>query len=564
MRKQRIHHLKKRRVTKRVTGGALSLSTRRRRGANSSSSRRSSSTVRSRSSMSAYKKMLNIRKYVTILNKMADSKAMRKKDPNAGYLLIPFVDSYAYSNSIASSSQSISNTAVRGGGVLRAAASIATEPEAAAPSERNIAELLERHGRTHLGVHGPCWWHRIKHYERLLFVRRCNPQLALQHRRRHTADGMCDFPEARPGSRAKVEACIRGADKDQNLALRYVEPGIPASRAASASRLPARVASTLSPECVGEVYISQSMRFEHANIPVELARSMEYFAAQYRSYCPLVHNAVPVGLTGAVLTRIVSKALRDASARLPSTEQFRIPSNFDSPDTRLTFCEYAAIFFFTRDRMTPFSSYILLNNTMNYSSVKDITAAEYVQRIRHPFVMLFYFALYKCPRIRDIQHAGLTPPGMRHLHRFMTVDAGFFQTYQSLPVANLVTFYCFQSFSFTLAYNNVGPFTNYDPRQEYLILLRIEINDATSARLMSHFSELINENEAIVMPCVPYTVVGVQEFQASAGFEQEITAGSGYTHPHEFNDQFRGFLVVTIREERYNESMTGRAEVLRG
>ena len=139
-----------------------------------------------------------------------------------------------------------------------------------------------------------------------------------------------------------------------------------------------------------------------------------------------------------------------------------------------------------------------------------------------------------------------------------------YDNYQSLPVANLVTFYCFQSFSFTLAYNNVGPFTNYDPNREYLILLRIEITDATSARLMSHFSELINENEAIVMPCVPYTVVGVQEFQASAGFEQEITAGSDYTHPHEFSDQFRGFLVVTIREEKYRESMTGRAEVLRG
>jgi hypothetical protein len=359
---------------------------------------------------------------------------------------------------------------------------------------------------------------------------------------------------------------MQAAEDNQNLALRYLETGIPARAAAASASRPPRVALTLPPECMGEVYVGRGARFEYTNLPGELSRAMDYFAQQYQSYCPLVNKTVPGGLTGAALTPIVLKALGDASRRLPTTEQFRVPAHFDSPDTRLTFCEYAAIFFFTRDRTIPFSSYILLNTTMNHLAVKDNTAAEYVQRIRHPFVMLFYFALYKCPRIRDIQHAGLIPPGMRHLHRFMTVDAAGFQTYRSLPVANLVTFYCFQSFSFTLVYNNVGPFTNYDPRQEYLILLRIEINDATSARLMSHFSELIAENEAVVTPCVPYTVVDVQEFQGTdqAGFKREIRNGSGYDYQFPFDDQVRGFLVVTIREEKYRESMSGRAEVLRG
>jgi hypothetical protein len=296
---------------------------------------------------------------------------------------------------------------------------------------------------------------------------------------------------------------------------------------------------------------------------------MDYFAAQYQSYCQLVHRDVPDRLT-VDLEGIVSDALGNAS-RLhpaPTTEQFRVPAHFDSPDTRLTFCEYAAIFFFTRISESQFSSYSLLNNTIDYRSVKDLSAAEYVQRIRHPFVMLFYFALYKCPRVRDIRRANLTPPGMRHLHRFMPVTAEFFQTYRDLPLQSLVTFYCFQSFSFTLAYQNIQPFTIPVPEEDkfHVVLLRIEINDATSARLMSHFSELIAENEAVVTPCVPYTVVDVQEFQGTdqAGFRREIRNGSGFDYQHPFNDQVRGFLVVTIREEKYRVSMRGQIDARRG
>ena len=522
------------------------------------------------------KKMLSVRKYVTILNKLVQSKAIKKNDPNAGYILVPFVDSYSDTTKDSrAASQSQSRRRTGGAGPARAA-SIADEPEAQTLQERDLVDLLTRHGRAVLGFHGPCWWHRINHYERLQFMRRCNPQRVTQVRRNVVVDFLCGLPEAR-GSRAIAEACMQAAGDDQNLAVSYLITGIPASRAASASasKLPSRVAPILPPECVGEVYIGRGARFEYTNLPGELSRAMDYFAQQYQSYCPLVNKTVPGGLTGAAVSQIVSKALRDASMRHPppTTEQFRIPANFDSPVTRLTFCEYAAIFFFTRERTRPFSSYILLNTTMNHLVVKDNTAAEYVQRIRHPFVMLFYFALYKCPRIRDIQRAGLTPPGMRHLHRFMTVNADGFQTYRNSPVANLVTFYCFQSFSFTLADQNIGPFTNLSPNparpdedKRHIILLRIEITDATSARLMSHFSELIDENEAIVMPCVPYTVVSVQEFQGAdqAGFKQEIHAGSGFDYQHPFDLGTLGFLVVTIREEKYRESMTGRAEVLRG
>lgn len=550
---------------KRVRGGAGAVPTRRAMSLRAmrlrSSSRRS--TGRQSASASMSKKMLSLSKYVTVLNKLVQSKAIKKNDPIAGYILVPFVDSYSDTTKDSrAASQSQSRWRTGGAGPARAA-SIADEPEAQTLHERDLIDLLTRHGRAVLGLHGPCWWHRINHYERLLSLRKCNPQRSAQLRRNAVVDFLCSLPEAR-GSRPFAEACMRAAEDNQNLALRYLETGIPARAAAVSASRPPRVALTLPPECVGEVYVGRGARFEYTNLPGELSRAMDYFAQQYQSYCPLVNKTVPGGLTGAALTPIVLKALGDASRRLPTTEQFRVPAHFDSPDTRLTFCEYAAILFFTRDRTIPFSSYILLNSSMNYFAVRDITAAEYVQRIRHPFVMLFYFALYKCPRIRDIQQAGLLPVGMRHLHRFMVVNAGGFQTYQSQPLRHLVTFYCFQSFSFTLSYNNVDPFTNYDPNREYLILLRLEITDATSARLMSHFSELVDENEAIVMPCVPYTVVGVQEFQASAGFEQEVTAGSGYTHPHEFSHQFRGFLVVTIREERYGESMTGRVRALRG
>lgn len=526
---------------KRARGGAVM--TRRSSGRQSmghlSSSRRSSSrrsmghlsSSRRSASASMSKKMLSVSKYVTILNKLVQSKAIKKDDPLAGYILVPFVDSYGDRTKYSRASQSGRHVTVVGGagaGPARAA-SIADEPEHERMLEEDIAELLRRHGRSLLGVHGPCWWHRINHYERLCFVRKCRAYR---------------FPRTSiPGSS-------------------------PAAASASASRPPV-AALTFPPECVGQVYISPGARFEYTNPPGELARAMGYFAAQYQSYCPLVHKTVPGGLTGVALTRIVSDALGNASRRLPppTTEQFRVPAHFDSPDTRLTFCEYAAIFFFTRDRNSAFSSYLLLNNTMNYASVKDLAAFEYVQRIRHPFIMLFYFALYKCPRIRDIRRANLTPPGMRHLHRFMVVDADFFQKYRGLPLQSLVTFYCFQSFSFILGLN-IGPFTNPVPEDDkfHVILLRIEINDATSARLMSHFSDLIDENEAIVTPCVPYTVVSVQDFQGTDqdGFKHEILAGSGFDYQHPFDARIRGFLVVTIREEKYRESMTGRSQVLRG
>ena len=527
-----------------VRGGAVPT---RRSWGSLSSSRRSSSRRSATASMS--KKMLSVRKYVTILNKLVQSKAIKKNDPVAGYILVPFVDSYQ------SGRRAVT---IRGGAGPARAASIADEPETYAPSERDLVDLLTQHGQAILGFHGPCWWHRISDYERLRFTTRCIPWHG-------------------------ISAYLESSMRDKTFATRHLRLGIPASKASRGSNskasetsdaseapvvIPRQTRSSFPPECVGQVYISQGMRFEYSNIPVELARSMNYFTAQYRSYCPLVGEAVPARLSGAELTRIISTAFQAASTLPATTEQFRLPARLESPDTRLTFCEYAAIFFFTRDSGFPFSTYILLNNSMNYFAVRDITAAEYVQRIRHPFVMLFYFALYKCPRIRDIQQAGLLPVGMRHLHRFMVVQEDVFRVYQSQPLQNLVTFYCFQSFSFTLAYENIGPFTNPVPHENkyYIVLLRIEITNTTSARLMSHFSELIHENEAIATPCVPYRVVGVQEFQAADqnGFKQEIRAGSGFDYAHPFDPQIRGFLVVTIREERYGESMTGRARALRG
>ena len=161
---------------KRVRGGAGAVPTR--RAASQSSKSRSTPKTKTKSksrsmststSASMSKKMLSVSKYVTILNKLFQSKAIKKNDPLAGYILVPFVDSYSGVNtkdsSAASQSQSRRRSAltVRGGASLRAAASIADEPEAAIPSENNILDLLLRHGRSVLGLHGPCWWHRINH-----------------------------------------------------------------------------------------------------------------------------------------------------------------------------------------------------------------------------------------------------------------------------------------------------------------------------------------------------------------------------------------------------------------
>ena len=226
--------MRKKKSTKRkhVIGGAVMT----RRPVGSRSSGRKSmghlSSSRRSASASMSKKMVSVSKYVTILNKLVKSKSVKKTDPNAGYILIPFVDSYSRESH---SGRRIAT--LRGGAGPARAASIADEPEADAHLARNIIELLRRHGRTVLGFHGPCWWHRINHYERLVSMTRCNSERDFHLRRNTVIDFLCSLTAAR-GSRPRVEECMQAADDDQDLAFRYLQEGIPEPARAADHRLP--------------------------------------------------------------------------------------------------------------------------------------------------------------------------------------------------------------------------------------------------------------------------------------------------------------------------------------
>ena len=122
---------------KRVRGGAVMM---RRSSSPRSSSRRSMGRRSASASMS--KKMLSVSKYVTILNKLVKSKAIKKDDLVAGYLLVPFVNSYSDTTKYSRSSQSGQRiVTVRGGAGPARAASIADEPESQRLQEQDLIDF---------------------------------------------------------------------------------------------------------------------------------------------------------------------------------------------------------------------------------------------------------------------------------------------------------------------------------------------------------------------------------------------------------------------------------------
>jgi len=380
--------------------------------------------------------------------------------------------------------------------------------------------MLARYGGDQLTVHAPCWWHRINHLERMLSQERCRNE----------------FPDARVQQaiaimgdkgyeRDQIERFLRAANGNIPLAFRYLrKTGIPRGVVVPPDPV-------LPPDCVGEVFIRRPNRGNppqfmfSSNHATELVRTMTYFAQQYVEYQGLTGHALREVPDGVILSQII----------------------------------------FSRDEMQPgaYSTYTMLNSTMNFIVTGRLTSADYVRRIRHPFIMLFYSALYKCPRVRDILRIGEISPGMRYLHRFMVVNQRTYDLYKDQPLG-LISFYCFQSFSFRLARDNIFPFTNPTGDKDCIILLRVEINANTSARLMSHYSDLETENEAIALPCVPYQILEKQEFNDQQQFKTEIFNGSGFNYTDNFHPGIREYLIVTVSEQRYGVAMQGRSNPLFG
>ena len=365
-------------------------------------------------------------------------------------------------------------------------------------TQSDLDRALRAFGHQQVGDHAPCWWHNVDVFNRDVLIRYCQDPKNQQ----------------RPECRGRIRADVNGISLTASGSQGY------------------------------------------------LKESMDAFAYEVRQYCDEYRKTNPAfGLmlpTGYELTSIINNAL---AQKTRACSRALIPSHaeFVTADRRLTYCEFATIYFFTRvEGPGSFSLYTLLRSSMNFLTVRTMTGQEYVGRISHGLVTVFFSALYKCPRVHEIHRLGLVPDGSQYLHRFITVPPAMFNTYAENVVGSRMTFYCFQSFSLNLSSANIQQFLNIHDDKTHVILLRIVINNRTTARYMSHLSEIETENEVLALPCVPYSVLRVDQCATSAEFADYINRQSGFDCRH--HDvripHATGYLIVTLEEQHFMETMS--------
>ena len=362
-------------------------------------------------------------------------------------------------------------------------------------------KFLSKYGSRLVTVHGPCWWHRIDAFDRATLLDMCR-------------------------------------------------------------------AHPTNPACLGTIYASPGRLIAVETVSGDLSKSMDLFARAVNNYSRISGKPMPDAATSPELTAIMTTEL---TKKVANNQRTTIPSNprFVRPDTHLTFCEFAAILFFTRDESQPksFSTYRMLRTSMHHPAVKDMTGAQYVELISQDLVTFFFSALYKCPRVRDMIAVGLIPHGSTHLHRFLPVSSVVYTHYARTAALNsTVAFYCFQSFSLNLSPNSIVPFSQPSAANTHLILLRILINDHTSARYISHYSAVEPEDEVLALPCIPYLISGKAAFTNGTDFATFIRNHSGFDYGAiggSFTG-FTGYLIITLTEEQYANSMRTGINILNG
>ena len=368
-------------------------------------------------------------------------------------------------------------------------------------SHEDKQKFLSKYGSRLVTVHGPCWWHRIDAFDRATLMNMCRAQ-------------------------------------------------------------------PTNPACLGTIYASPGRLVALETVSGDLSNSMDLFARAINKYSRITKIHMTNAATGPELTAIM---ITELTKKVASSERTAIPSNprFVNPGTHLSFCEFAAILFFTRDENQPksFSTYSMLRSSMHYPAVKDMTGAQYVDLISQALVTFFFSALYKCPRVRDIRTVGLIPHRSTHLHRFLPVPSAVYEHYnRSTSINSTVAFYCFQSFSLNLSDNSIVPFSQASAVNTHLILLRILINDHTSARYISHYSAVEPEDEVLALPCIPYSISGKAAFANGTDFANFIRDHSGFNYSAiggSFTG-FRGYLIITLTEEQYENSMRAGVNILNG
>ena len=311
-----------------------------------------------------------------------------------------------------------------------------------------------------------------------------------------------------------------------------------------------------------------------------LRPAMELFCTVVNSYSDAVHIPMqpPMEKNDRIIQELTEIVTRELNKKIVGCNYSSIPSMFASQDTQLTFCEFAAILFFTQPDTAyggrSFSTYSMLRSSMCYNTAKDLTGQMYCTNILSQiFMVIFYSALKKCPPIGQIFGRNLLPPPplglpmgpppLKYLHRFLPVPQAVYEHYAQYDINSIVTFYCFQSFSLNLNPNNVGPFTQPTPDKTHLILLRILINEETSARYISHYSALEHEEEILSLPCTPYRVSEKHTLVNAGSVRNSIQRDTGFYNPVITFDGFQRYLIMTLIEEHDPRSVN-IASILNG
>ena len=317
----------------------------------------------------------------------------------------------------------------------------------------------------------------------------------------------------------------------------------------------------------------------------DLQLAMRFFCNVVKSYSDTVHIPMqpPMEQNDIIIQELTHIVGTELNKKKVTCNYSSIPSTFASDDTQLTFCEFAAILFFTQPEGRSFSTYSMLRSSMCYNTAKDLTGQMYCTNILcQSFILIFYSALKKCPPIGEIVRRGLLPPPqppplgpplplglpmwpppLKYLHRFLPVPQEVYEHYARYDINSIVTFYCFQSFSLHLNPNNVGPFTQRTPDKTHLILLRILINAETSARYISHYSAVEHEEEILSLPCTPYMVSERVHFNQSHEFRDLLHRDTGFYHPGITFDGFQRYIIMTLIEE-HDPRLVNTTSILNG
>jgi hypothetical protein len=291
----------------------------------------------------------------------------------------------------------------------------------------------------------------------------------------------------------------------------------------------------------------------HIDDDTRLNADMSRFSMAVIEYADATGTAIdPTLSTPARLTELMTVAFATKRARCEHTG---IPSQFVTDERKLTLCEFAAVYFFTTaEAPGMFSMYTMFRSTLEYKTVHEMKGNVYVRRIAIILLQWFNVALHKCPPVNEIYRLRLVPGGSQFLHRFITVPQAMFNTYAENAVGARVTFYCFQSFSLNLSDASFY-FAQPNGDRTYLILLRIVINEQTTARFMSHLSAVETENEVLALPCLPYTIVRRDEIQDPMQFADFIFHETGFDARYIMATRTpcTRYLIITLVEHPLEE-----------